>query len=607
MVEAIRAPKQPTRKGNAFRIFHKMPFKIHSNKAPKLEDKEKEKESMPPHQENAELLLKYDPLRDLGDCPSSSRKDSGSEASADFNGNRKRSPNEFEQASWITKHSVYLAWLVLLIFAHIREFMRRVGLESNKKVPLELDSQWCRFLGTDQDGHFPPLYSDFESTYTRNCYMRVKDVFERPIGSCPGAKVNVLDRYSKDYNWSFIYPGTQTEVINTGSYNYLGFAQSSGPCAEAAAASIDVEGITTCGQASQTGLPSSQHRLESLVADFLGTEDAICFPMGFATNSLHCTAIADKNTLILSDEYNHASLRLGSRLSGANVKAFKHNGEHEGPREVFEGGGRVREQEEMQTLQQGITKLIQSLLQIIIIIEGIYSMEGSICDLPTIIALKKKYKAYLYLDEAHSIGAMGRSGRGVVEYWDVDVRDVDIMMGTFTKSFGSAGGYIAGSKRLVSHLRRASPTNFYCAPMSPPVAEQIIGSMSIIMGKDGTNEGALRIDRLARNARYFRLRLKQMGFIVYGSDDSPVVPLLIYYPTHCGEYGRQMLARKIAVVVVSFPATDMTESRVRFCLSAAHTKEMLDEVLDAVNVVGDHAFSKHSKKAHLYKNKRIEW
>ncbi|GMR60144.1 hypothetical protein PMAYCL1PPCAC_30339, partial [Pristionchus mayeri] len=586
MVEAIRAAKEGPRKGNAFRIFHKMPFKIHSNKAPKLDEhqKEKEKEGMPPQHENEEMMLKYDPLGDI-DCPSSSRKDSGSEASADFNGNRKRSPNEFEKASWITMNTVYLNWLVLLIFAHIREFMRRVGLESNKKVPLELPSQ----------RHFAPLYSDFESTYTRNCYMRVRDVFERPIGSCPGAKVNVLDRYSKDYNWSFEYPGTQTEVINTGSYNYLGFAQTTGPCADAAADSIDREGITTCGQASQTGLPSSQHRLESLVADFLGTEDAICFPMGFATNSLHCAALADKNTLILSDEYNHASLRLGSRLSGATVKAFKHN--------------------DMKDLEKclrnavvyGNKKRCRPYNKIIVIVEGIYSMEGSICDLPTIVALKKKYKAYLYLDEAHSIGAMGSSGRGVVEYWDVDVRDVDIMMGTFTKSFGAAGGYIAGSKRLVSHLRRSSPTNFYCTPMSPPIAEQIIGSMLIIMGADGTNEGALRIDRLSRNARYFRLRLKQMGFIVYGSNDSPVVPLLIFFPTHCGEYGRQMLARKIAIVVVSFPATEMTESRVRFCLSAAHTKEMLDEVLDAVNEVGEHAYSKHSKRAHLYKNKRIEW
>ncbi|KAK6029388.1 hypothetical protein OSTOST_04500, partial [Ostertagia ostertagi] len=118
---------------------------------------------------------------------------------------------------------------------------------------------------------------------------------------------------------------------------------------------------------------------------------------------------------------------------------------------------------------------------------------------------------------------------------------------------------------------------------------------------------ARRIEQLARNARYFRLRLKQLGFIVYGSDDSPVVPVLLYYPAKCGFYGREMLARGVGIVVVSFPATDMTEARCRFCVSAAHTKEMLDEVLDAVSEVGDLSSTKYSKRAHLYKNMRIEW
>ncbi|VDM79806.1 unnamed protein product [Strongylus vulgaris] len=129
---------------------------------------------------------------------------------------------------------------------------------------------------------------------------------------------------------------------------------------------------------------------------------------------------------------------------------------------------------------------------------------------------------------------MGAKGRGVVEYWGCDPKDVDVLMGTFTKSFGASGGYIAGSKKLVDHLRVNSPTGCYSSPMSPPVAQQIITSMNIIMGKDGTNDGARRIERLARNSRYFRLRLKQMGFIVYGSDDSPVVPVMLYYPAKCG-------------------------------------------------------------------------
>ncbi|EYC19227.1 hypothetical protein Y032_0025g1249 [Ancylostoma ceylanicum] len=467
----------------------------------------------------------------------------------------KRAPNEFEHLSRFTKFSVYFSWIVLLVFAYIRETLRRWGLE-NDKASKELDKQL----------DFVPLFSDFESVYSRNCYVRVRDVFERPIGSVPGATVNLVDRTSDDYNWTFKYPGTQTEVINVGSYNYLGFAQASGPCADASIARIDEEGLATCTTVHERGRSVSQYKLEKLVAEFLKVEDAIVFSMGFATNSMNAPCLVDKHSLIISDQYNHASLILGCRLSGASTKVFKHN--------------------DMQSLEKilrnaiayGNPKTYRPYRKILIIVEGIYSMEGSICNLPGIIALKKKYGAYLYLDEAHSIGAMGATGRGVVEYWGCDPKDVDILMGTFTKSFGAAGGYIAGAKKTIDHLRVNSPTGYYSCPMSPPVAQQIYTSMSIIMGKDGTNDGAHRIELLARNSRYFRLRLKQMGFIVYGSDDSPVVPVLLYYPAKCGFYGREMLARGVGVVVVSFPATDMTESRCRFCISAAHTKEMLDKV-----------------------------
>ncbi|KAI4883123.1 hypothetical protein NFI96_017291 [Prochilodus magdalenae] len=281
--------------------------------------------------------------------------------------------------------------------------------------------------------------------------------------------------------------------------------------------------------------------------------------------------------------------------------------------------------------------------KILILVEGIYSMEGSIIRLPEVIALKKKYKAYLYLDEAHSIGALGSGGRGVVEYFGLDPTDVDIMMGTFTKSFGAAGGYIGGKKELIDYLRSHSHSAVYATSMSPPVVEQIITSMKCIMGEDGTTiEGLLPIvchsimagsysknrpswlvkprkpprsvkldlprqppdgvyvyecsirfpsveciRRLAENTGYFRRRLREMGYIIYGNNDSPVVPMMLYLPAKIGAFGREMLKRNIGVVVVGFPATPIIESRARFCLSAAHTKEMLDQVLNALDEVGD--------------------
>jgi len=157
-------------------------------------------------------------------------------------------------------------------------------------------------------------------------------------------------------------------------------------------------------------------------------------------------------------------------------------------------------------------------------------MEGSIVNLPKVIGIKKKYRCYLYLDEAHSIGALGKSGRGVVDYFGCNHNDVDILMGTFTKSFGSCGGYIAGSKKLIDHIRTLSHANCYASSMSGPIAQQILTSLRIISGKEEGNEGKKRIEQLAWNSHYFRERLVSMGFIVYGNNDSPVVPLMLYMP-----------------------------------------------------------------------------
>ncbi|MFH4976311.1 hypothetical protein AB6A40_003020 [Gnathostoma spinigerum] len=495
-----------------------------------------------------------------------------------------RYPNEFEKTNLLTAICCYITWTILFMFAYLREFLRKHGIEKNLAA-----------VETPRQADFVPLFNEMEAIYSRNCYKRVLDVFERPIGSVPGATVKLLDRYTDDYCWTFKYTGKQTEVINVGSYNYLGFAQNNSPCSHASASIIDEQGIALCTTIQECGCSRAQHKLEEAVANFVGAEDAICFSMGFATNSMNAPCLVDKKSLIISDQYNHASLILGCRLSGADIRVFKHND--------------MKDLEKLlsDAVVYGNRKTGQPYNKILLVVEGIYSMEGTICSLPDIISLKKKYKAYLYLDEAHSIGALGRTGRGVVEYWDCNPKDVDILMGTFTKSFGSAGGYIAGSKKIISHLRATTPAVIYSSPMSPPTAQQIESCMNIIRGLDGTDDGANRVKQLARNTHYFRKKLKQMGFIVIGSDDSPVVPVMIYYPTKCGLWGREMLKRHIGVVVVSFPGTEMTESRVRFCLSAGHTKEMLDEVLTACNEVGEISNAMFSTKKKLYENETIEW
>ena len=164
--------------------------------------------------------------------------------------------------------------------------------------------------------------------------------------------------------------------------------------------------------------------------------------------------------------------------------------------------------------------------KILIVVEGIYSMEGSVVDLARVIELKKKYNCYLYVDEAHSIGALGETGRGIVEHTKSNIEDIDIMMGTFTKSFGASGGYISGKREIIQHLKTFSHAQNYACSMAPGVAKQILAVIEEIKTRPGRN----RLTKLRDNTRYFRQSLREMGFIVFGDDASPVVPMMLYFP-----------------------------------------------------------------------------
>lgn len=479
--------------------------------------------------------------------------------------NRKTS---FEEVPLHTACLTYLGFYLLMILGYINQllFVPKVAKEENREG-------------------YVTLYDAFESFYSRYVYRRVRDCWNRPICSVPGDEVTLKDRVTNDYGWSFQFTGTETRCLNLGSYNYLGFADAKGPCAEQSEKIAREMGLAMTSSRVELGTTQLHLDLERLTARYLGVEDAIVFGMGFATNALNLPSLISSGCLVLSDEKNHASIILGLRLSGATTKVFKHNNMRDLERvlryNVVHGNPKA----------DG-----KPWKKIMILVEGVFSMEGSIVRLPEIIALKKKYKAYLYLDEAHSIGAMGPNGGGAVDYFGVDPKDVDILMGTFTKSFGSAGGYIAGSKRLIDFLRTNSHAHCYASSMSPPIAQQIYTSMSMIMGEDGTDTGRQKINQLARNTRYFRRRLAQMGVITYGHEDSPVVPMLVYLFSKIGAVVRTLTTRHIAVVGVGFPATPIMEGRIRYCLSAAHTKEQLDYALDVIDEISDTLGLKYSQK-----------
>ncbi|KAL1241838.1 Serine palmitoyltransferase [Trichinella spiralis] len=477
----------------------------------------------------------------------------------------------------------YFTYGFLVFTGYVQDFLRWLGIELHKN-----------FQESPKMKDFVPLYSDFEALYTRCVYIRIRDSWNRPICSVPGAEITLLDRVTDDNGWTFRYTGGKTKVINLGSYNYLGFAENTGPCVEEVERSIRKYGIGVCSSRKEAGNMSIHNRLERLMAQFLGVEDALCFPMGFATNSMNVPCFAEKGCLLLSDELNHASLILGCRLTGATIKVFKHN-------DTVDLENKIRD-----AIVYGQPRTRRPYKKILIFVEGIYSMEGTIVNLPEIIRIKKKYKAYLYLDEAHSIGALGKRGRGVCDYYGCDPQDVDILMGTFTKSFAAAGGYIAGKKEVIDYLRRNSYSTIYAAALSPPIAQQIISTLKILMGLDGTDEGSRRIAKLERNTIYFRRRLKQKGFILFGNSNSPVVPMMVYFPAKMNHFSREMLKRKVGVVLVGFPATPITLGRARFCISSAHTKEQLDQALEAIDEVGGSMMLKLSSRCEHLKDEVID-
>jgi serine palmitoyltransferase len=416
-------------------------------------------------------------------------------------------------------------------------------------------------------------------------YTRISDCWNRPIASCPGARFDVMDRVSNDHNITYKFTGKTTNCLNLGSYNYLGFAENNGSVTDAVVANVHSAGTATCSSAGDVGTFRVHRELEAEVAKFVGKEDAIIFSMGYATNSTTLPALVSKGGLIISDANNHASIVVGCRTSQAQIRVFKHNDPHDLERVL------------RNAIVNGQPRTRRPWKKIVILVEGIYSMEGEVLRLPEIIALKKKYKAYLYVDEAHSIGALGRTGRGIVEYWGADPADVDILMGTFTKSFGSVGGYIAASKPLIRYLRETSLGQRYAAAMAPACATQALAAIRLMQ----TDAGLKRIARLRRNSNYFRQRMSDEGFQVYGDPDSPVVPLMLYHPTKMPAFSRLCLERGIAVVVVGFPATPLIESRARFCLSAGHKIADLKKACDAMSEIGDQCLLKYCAGGHEWR------
>jgi serine palmitoyltransferase len=377
--------------------------------------------------------------------------------------------------------------------------------------------------------------------------------------------------------------------LNVGSYNYLGFGDPDSPTKDDVFKALEHFSVGSCSPRNILGTTVLHKQLEQMMASFLSKEDCLVFGMGFGTNAGGIPALIGKGGLIISDERNHSSIVVGARCSGAAVRVFKHN-----DTEDLEAVIR-------RAIVDGQPLSHRPWTRILIMIEGIYSMEGEMPPLQEIVRLKKKYHCYLYVDEAHSIGALGRTGRGICEQLNVSTADVDILMGTFTKSFGAVGGYLAASKEVITYTRNMSYGSVYATPLSPPACQQVISALRIMTGEDGTNLGREKLRRLRENSNLFRLRMKEMGCHVLGDWDSPICPVVLYAPGKVPYFSRACLEKGLAVVVVGYPATPLMGARSRFCISAAHTREDIEQTLrivgDVIPMVG--ANFEKKKKVHI--------
>ncbi len=338
------------------------------------------------------------------------------------------------------------------------------------------------------------------------------------------------------------------ELVNFSSYNYLGM---SGDPRVIKAVQEAVQRYGTSVSASRlvSGQKPLHGDLEREIARFLGAEDAIVFVGGHSTNETVIGHLLGPDDLVLHDSLAHNSILQGIALSGARRRSFPHN--------------------DWQAADDLLRESRHEYRRVLLAIEGAYSMDGDLAELPKFIEVKNRHKALLMIDEAHSLGTLGASGRGIGEHFGVDPNDVDIWMGTLSKSLGSCGGYIAASQALVEYLRYTAPGFVYSVGMSPANAAAALASLKLLQREPE------RVRRLQQRAKLFLTLARDRGLNTGQSKDSPVVPIILGNSVHCMQLSQALFARGINVQPILYPAVEERAARLRFFLTALHTERQI--------------------------------
>lgn len=339
------------------------------------------------------------------------------------------------------------------------------------------------------------------------------------------------------------------EFINFSSYNYLGLSGHP-EVNQAAKDAIDHYGTSASASRLVAGERPIQRELEQALAAVYGVEDSIVFVSGHATNVSTIGYLFGPKDLVLHDSLIHNSVLQGIELSGAARRPFAHN--------------------DLTALDQILAESRGRFERVLIVVEGHYSMDGDIPDLPALIDIKRRHQAFLMVDEAHSLGVLGEGGEGLHEHYGVDGREVDIWMGTLSKTLAGCGGYIAGERALVEHLKYAAPGFVYSVGIAPALAAASLAALRVMQKEPE------RVQKLQHNTRFFLQQARAAGLDIGMSQGHSIIPLMTGSSIKAAKLSSQLFEHGINVQPILHPAVEEKAARLRFFLSSEHSQAQME-------------------------------
>jgi 8-amino-7-oxononanoate synthase len=345
-------------------------------------------------------------------------------------------------------------------------------------------------------------------------------------------------------------------VIMLGSNNYLGLTNHP-EIKQAAAAALEAYGTGTAGSRFLNGTLDIHVELEERLAQFMGREAALTFSTGFQVNLGVISSLADRRDVVILDSLDHACILDGARLSFGRVLKYPHN--------------------DMEALEERLRSVTDG-QSAMIVVDGVFSMEGDLCDLPRLVELKDRYGARLMIDDAHGVGVMGKHGRGTAEHFGLE-DSTDLVMGTFSKSLATVGGFVAGDHRVVDYIKHHARSLIFSAAPPPASVASVIKALEIIEREPE------RRQQLWENTEYMMREFTNLGFDT-GDSESPVIPLVVGEDAAAFRMTIRLQEEGVFANPVISPAVPQGRAMMRTSYMATHTRDHLDRALEAFRKVG---------------------